>query len=159
MGGGGLDLWQQLLRVHVGLLYRVADPVVRVADDEQPVLAVDQHAAAAAQDALPAAFDVLAREHDLVVRADEHGGQRQRAAQDQPVREQRHGRVHERGGHVYPTLDVVRQIAHALNTFAVTLWSGVGRRYRPGVGRRGQVFIFGPPDMLILDCIFFNNLL
>lgn len=107
---------QQLLRVHVRLLHRVADPVIGVADDQQPVLAVDQHAAAAAQDALPAALDVLAREHDPVVRADEHRDQRQRAAQHQPVGEQRHGRVHERGGHVYPTLDVVRQVAHALRT-------------------------------------------
>lgn len=94
----------------------MADPVIGVTDDQQPVLAVDQHAAAAAQYALPAALDVLAREHDLMVRADEHRDQHQRAAEDQPVGKQRHGRVHERGGHVYPTLDVVRQVAHALRT-------------------------------------------
>lgn len=107
---------EQLLRVHVRLLHRVADPVIGVPDDEQPVLPVDQHAAAAAQDALPAALDVLAREHDLMVRADEHGDQQQRAAERQPVSEQRHGRVHECGGHVYPSLDVRRQVTDALRT-------------------------------------------
>lgn len=114
---------QQLLRVHVRLLDRVAYPVVRVADDEQPVLAVDQYAAAAAQYRLPAALDVLAREHDLVVRLHEHRDQHQRAAQHQTVREQRHGSVHERGGHVYPTVYVVRQVAHALQSDVIIIYN------------------------------------
>lgn len=105
---------QQLLLVHVGLLHRVAHPVVRVAHDQQPVLAVDHDAAAAAQYALPAALDVLSREHHLMVRAHEHGDQRQRAGQHQPVREQRHGRVRERGGHVHPPVDVFGQVTDTL---------------------------------------------
>lgn len=147
---------QQLLSVHVRLLDRVAYPVVRVADDEQPVLAVDQYAAAAAQYGLPAAFDVLAREHDLVVRLHEHRDQHQRAAQHQTVREQRHGRVHERGGHVYPTVYVVRQVAHALrkrtskysNVVAAAVIAHAAEVQRAvlvgtdgfGMGHRGQRF-------------------
>lgn len=99
---------QKLLRVHVCFLDVVADPLVRIADDQQPLLAVDQDAAAPPQDTLPAAFDVFPGEYHLVVRAHEHPDQRQRAHQNQPVREQRHGRVHERGRHVNPPADVIR---------------------------------------------------
>lgn len=96
------------MRVYVGFLDVVANPLVRIADDQQPLLTVDQEAAAPPQDALPAAFDVFPRKHDLVVRAHEHPDQRQGADQDQPVREQRHGGVYERGRHVDPPVDVVR---------------------------------------------------
>lgn len=79
------------------------------------MLTVDQHAAAPAQDALSTPFDVLPRENDLVIGAYEYADQHQSAAQDQSVRKQWHGRIHKSGGHVYPTLDVFRQIANALH--------------------------------------------
>lgn len=108
------SLRQKLLRVHVGFLHGVADPVVWLADDQQPLLTVDQHAASPPQNALPAAFDVLPGEYDLVVRAHEHRDQCQRPSEYQPVSEQRQGRVHERGRHVYPPLDVFRQVTDTL---------------------------------------------